>query len=280
VGVLAVLEEFLKRSDQFLTNLAEEKNLNTYFVNSNLAILLLSACYGATMGLYAGGLQIIYSAVKVPILILLSLYLTVPSYYVLYSLLGGKRSLRQTITLLLSGFTIMAIILIAFVPVNLFFIITTPRSSGAHSFTALLNIAIFTLGGFFALIYLIRGARVLYKEPSEEWKPAFLVGSVILAFVGTQLAWVLRPFFNYYEFFIRPLESNFYTAVILLIFRFAGFLGAVLVLGGLGFLALLFLLALLPPKRSRNQTEPPETQTDSMKAQKNGGRRKAEKEET
>jgi hypothetical protein len=91
---------------------------------------------------------------------------------------------------------------------------------------------------------------------------------------------VLRPFFNYYEFFIRPLESNFYTAVILLIFRFAGFLGAVLVLGGLGFLALLFLLALLPPKRSRNQTEPSETQADSMKAQKNGGRRKAEKEET
>ena len=71
MGVLAVLEEFLKRSDQFLTNLAEEKNLNTYFVNSNIAILLLSAAYGATMGLYSGGLQIIYSAVKVPILILI-----------------------------------------------------------------------------------------------------------------------------------------------------------------------------------------------------------------
>ncbi len=279
MGLLAVLEEFLKRSDQFLLNLAEEKNLNTYFVNSNLAILLLSACYGATMGLYSGGLQIVYSAVKVPILILLSLYLTVPSYYVLYSLLGGKRSLRQTVTLLLSGFTIMAIILIAFVPVNLFFIITTPRSSNAHSFTAFLNIAIFTLGGFFALIYLTRGAKVLYKEPSEEWKPAFLVGSVILALVGTQLAWVLRPFFNYYEFFIRPLEGNFYTAVLLLIFRFAGFLGSVVVLGGLGFLALLFLFALLPPKKAQKPPQPPETQADTMKASKNG-RRKAEKEET
>jgi hypothetical protein len=257
VGVLAVLEEFLKRSDQFLANLVEEKNLNTYILNSNLAILLLSAGYGATMGLYSGGLQIIYSAVKVPMLILLSLYLTVPSYYVLYSLLGGKRSLSQTVTLLLSGFTIMAIVLVAFVPVNLFFIITTPRSSDAHSFTALLNIAIFTLGGFFALIYLVKGAKTLYKEPGEEWRPAFLVGSVILAFVGTQLAWVLRPFFNYYEFFIRPLESNFYTAVLSLVFRFAGFTGAIIALGGLGFLGLLFLLAFLPSRKNLKLSQPP-----------------------
>jgi len=250
VGILAVLEEFIKRSDQFLANLAQEKNLKTYFLNSNLAVLLLSAVYGATMGLYSGGLQIVYSAVKVPMLLLISLYVTVPSYYVLYSLLGGKRNSKQTVTLLLSGFTIMATILLAFVPVNLFFIITTPRSSQAHSFTALLNIAIFALGGFFALIYLIRGARTLYKESTEQWKPAFLVGSVILMFVGTQLAWVLRPFFNYYEFFIRPLEGNFYTAVLSLVLRFAGLSGALLVLGGLLILGLLFLLALLPSRRT------------------------------
>jgi len=250
VGILAVLEEFIKRSDQFLANLAQEKNLKTYFLNSNLAVLLLSAVYGATMGLYSGGLQIVYSAVKVPMLLLISLYVTVPSYYVLYSLLGGKRNSKQTVTLLLSGFTIMATILLAFVPVNLFFIITTPRSSQAHSFTALLNIAIFALGGFFALIYLIRGARTLYKESTEQWKPAFLVGSVILMCVGTQLAWVLRPFFNYYEFFIRPLEGNFYTAVLSLVLRFAGLSGALLVLGGLLILGLLFLLALLPSRRT------------------------------
>lgn len=250
MGILAVLEEFIKRSDQFLANLAEEKNLKTYFLNSNLAILLLSAVYGATMRLYSGGLQIVYSAVKVPMLLLISLYVTVPSYYVLYSLLGGKRNLKQTVALLLSGFTIMATILLAFVPVNLFFIITTPKSSEAHSFTALLNIAIFTLGGFFALIYLIKGARTLYKEPAEQWKPAFLVGSVILMFVGTQLAWVLRPFFNYYEFFIRPLESNFYTAVLSLVLRFAGLSGAFIVLSGLVILILLFLLALLPSRKT------------------------------
>ncbi len=97
MGILSVVEEFIKRSDEFLKNLTEEKNLKTYFVNSNLAIFILSAIYGATMGIYAGGLQILYSAIKVPMLLLVSLYLTIPSYYVLYSLLGGKRNLGQTV---------------------------------------------------------------------------------------------------------------------------------------------------------------------------------------
>ena len=249
MGMLAVLEEFIKRSDEFLKNLVEEKNFETYFVNSNLAILCLSAIYGATMGLYAGGLQIFYSAVKVPMLLLISLYLTVPSYYVLYSLLGGKRTLRQTMILLLSGFTIMATVLLAFVPVNLFFILTTTRSVEAHSFTALLNIAIFVLGGFFALIYFIKGAKVLYKESTEKWRPAFIIGSLILMFVGTQLAWVLRPFFNYYQFFIRPLESNFYTAVLTLLVRSAGPTGALVAVAGLVFLGLVFYSELMQSKK-------------------------------
>lgn len=211
-----------------LKNLAEGKNLREYFVQSNLAILVLSAVYGATMGTYVGGLQILYSAVKVPMLLLISLYLAMPTYYVLYTLLGGKRTLGQTVMLLLSGFTIMSTVLLALVPVNLFFIITTTKSSETYAFTVLLNVAVFALIGFFALTYFIKGAKILYRDSSENWQPAFLLGSVILMFVGTQLAWVLRPYFNYYPGFIRPLESNFYTAVLGLIVEFAGITGAFL----------------------------------------------------
>jgi len=245
--IFSILEDFVKRQDRFLKDLTEGKSLKTYFISSNLIILLLPAIYGITMGLYSGGLQILYSALKVPMLLLISLYLTVPSYYVLYSLLGGKRTLVQTVILLLSGFSIMSTVLIAFVPVNLFFMITTSKSASAHDFTALLNIAIFTLGGFFALAYFIRGAKTLYQESSENWKPAFLLGSIILMFVGTQLAWVLRPYFNYYPQFIRPQEGNFYTAVMQLVFRSAGWIGALLaVLFGVFFFGWLFFRVLAP----------------------------------
>jgi hypothetical protein len=240
LGILSVVEEFIKRSDEFFKNLDEEKNLRTYFVNSNLAILVFSAVYGATMGTYAVGLPILFSAIKVPMLLLISLYLTIPSYYLLYSLLGGKRTLSQTTMLLLFSFTIMATVLIALVPVNLFFVITATKSSATYAFMVLLNIAIFTLGGFFALTHFIKGAKVLYQEPSENWKPAFLLGSLILVFVGTQLAWVLRPYFDYYPGFIRPLESNFYTAMLKLTLHFTGWIGVFLV--AIVFIAIVLLL--------------------------------------
>jgi len=250
LGILSVIEEFLKRSDGFFKNLVEEKDLTAYFVNSNLAILVLSAVYGATMGAYAGGLEILFSAIKVPILLLISLYLTVPSYYVLYSLLGGKRTLRQTALLLLFSFTIMATVLLALVPVNLFFVITTTKSSATYAFTVLLNIVIFTLGGFFALTNFIKGAKVLYRESSENWKPAFLLGSLILMIVGTQMAWVLRPYFDYYSGFIRPLKSNFYTAMVQLVSQYIGNVGVSLVAAVLTIIiVLLFFFALTPTRK-------------------------------
>lgn len=215
--VFSVVEEYLKRRQEFINNLIEEKQLKAYFINSNVVIIVLSAVYGTIMGLYAGGLQILYDAVKIPMLLLISLYTTAPSFYVLTSLLGGKRSLSQVIVLLLSCLTVMSTILIALIPVNLFFILTTPNTSSTEPFIILLNVLIFALAGIFALVYLLRGFMALY--PDGEWFLSFIIGGFIFVFVGTQLAWVLRPYFNYRGYFIGPVEKNFYIAVIELIFK-------------------------------------------------------------
>jgi len=216
--IFSVIEEYLKRRQEFIKNLMEEKQLKNYFINSNVTIVVLSAAYGAIMGLYAGGLQILYDALKIPMLLLITLYITAPSFYVLAALIGGKRSFSQVIVLLLSGITVMSTILLALVPVNLFFLLTTGNASySTYAFIVLLNVVIFALAGIFALVYILRGFITLY--PGGEWILSFLVGSFIFIFVGTQLAWVLRPYFHYYEGFIRPPEKNFYVALIELIFR-------------------------------------------------------------
>jgi hypothetical protein len=215
----SVVEEFIKRREEFFKNLIEEKGLKAYFVNSNLAIIVFSGVYGATMGVYPGGLQVFYDAVKVPMLLLFSLYITVPSYYVLSSLFGGKHSFSQIVILLLSSLTVMSTVLLALVPLNLFFILTTANATySSYAFLVILNVAIFTIAGFFALVYLLRGFATMY--PGIGWTPAFFVGSIIFMFVGTQLSWVLRPYFHYYPQFVRPVEKNFYIAMIELIFRF------------------------------------------------------------
>jgi hypothetical protein len=134
----------------------------------------------------------------------------------------------------------MSTVLIALVPINFFFVITTTRTSNTYAFIVLLNIAVFTLAGFFALTNFVKGAEVLYGEASENWKPAFLLGSLILMVVGTQLAWVLRPYFDYYPWFIRPLESNFYTAMAQLISQHIGPEGAYFI----GFLVVVVIVSL------------------------------------
>jgi len=216
--VFSVIEEYLKRRQEFIKNLIEENQLKDYFIHSNVVIIVLSAVYGAFMGLYAGGLQILYDAIKIPILLLISLYITAPSFYVLTSLLGGKRSLSQVVVLLLSSVTVMSTILIALVPVNLFFTLTTPNvTSSTEAFIILLNVLIFALAGTFALVYLLRGFLALY--PGGEWVLSFLIGGFIFILVGTQLAWVLRPYFHYRGYFVGPQEKNFYIAIIELIFK-------------------------------------------------------------
>ncbi|UCG45731.1 MAG: hypothetical protein JSV58_02855 [Candidatus Bathyarchaeota archaeon] len=214
----SVINKFIKHRDDFITNLIKQRNLKDYFINSNLAIITFSAVYGATMGIYPGGIQVLYSALKIPMLLLIALYVTAPSYYVMSSLFGGRHSFSQMVILLLSSLTVMSTVLLALVPINLFFILTTANSTySSYAFLVILNVIIFALAGLFALVYLLRGFLSMY--PGISWTAAFFVGSIIFMFVGTQLAWVLRPYFHYYPQFIRPIEKNFYVAMVELVFN-------------------------------------------------------------
>jgi hypothetical protein len=252
---LTSVESVLKRRGQLFANVHDNRDLTQYFINLQAAIFLFTFIYGASMGLYAGGIQILYSALKIPLLLFITLYISLPTFYILDSLLGGAMSIRQMLTILLAGFTIMATILLAFLPVTLFFLLTTMD----YVFTVLLNISVFGLGGIGALIYFLTGYFAFYRletqpgpqltkvascpsctkpvKPEQAFCPfcgtrimrggdkgfrasslPILIGCAVLVFVGTQLAWILRPYFNFSPFFIRPLGGNFYTALLHLLF--------------------------------------------------------------
>ncbi|MBD3159528.1 MAG: hypothetical protein GF309_12115 [Candidatus Lokiarchaeota archaeon] len=172
------------------------------------------------MGIYAGGIQILYDALKVPMLLLISLYVSLPTFYVLNAILGGDMTFRQVVVLFMISVTAMSTMLVAFMPVTLFFTITTPeRGFASYTFTVMLNVLIFTLAGLTAVVYLLSGFGYIHGE-NKRWIPGVLIGSCVLAFVGTQLAWVLRPYFNLSLRFIRPLSGNFYVAILELLLRY------------------------------------------------------------
>ncbi|MHA1863000.1 MAG: hypothetical protein ACTSWA_04455, partial [Candidatus Thorarchaeota archaeon] len=115
--------------------------------------------------------------------------------------------------------TIMSVMMIAFLPVTLFFTLTTPeRTFAAYGFTVLLNVLFFAISGLTAVSYLLNGFNRIHGE-NKKWVPAMMIGSAVLAFVGTQLAWVLRPYFHVSLAFVAPPEGNFYIALFGLIVR-------------------------------------------------------------
>ena len=213
------LSLFIRDREAVYKNVKNETNLREYAITAILATIISAALYGAVMGLYAGGIQILYDAVKIPLLLLISLFVSLPTFYVLNGILGGELSLRQMAVLFMISMTIMSVMMIAFLPVTLFFTLTTPeRTFTAYGFTVLLNVLFFALSGLTAVSYLLNGFNRIHGE-NKKWVPAMMIGSAVLAFVGTQLAWVLRPYFHVSLAFVAPPEGNFYIALFGLIVR-------------------------------------------------------------
>jgi hypothetical protein len=213
------LSLFIRDREAVYQNIKSGIQLREYVVSAILATMISGALYGAVMGLYAGGIQILFDAIKIPMLLLISLFVSLPTYYVLSGILGGELSLRQMSVLFMISVTVMSIMMIAFLPVTLFFTLTTPeRTFAAYGFTVILNVLFFGISGLTAVSYLLGGFNRIHGE-NRKWVPAMLIGSAVLAFVGTQLAWVLRPYFHESFVFIAPPEGNFYIALFNLIVK-------------------------------------------------------------
>ena len=109
----------------------------------------------------------------------------------------------------------IALILVSFAPIVVFFLITGDN----YAFIKLLHVAIFGLAGFLGMKTILDALKYACEERKVYPKigvTVFRAWLVILAFVGMQLAWNLRPFIGSrsmeFEWF-RQREGNFYTAV-------------------------------------------------------------------
>ncbi len=218
--VLKVAEDLLRKRRAVFASIKSGENLTKFIVNANLCTILFAAIYGATMGVYAGAYHVLYNIIKIPLLLLISLYISIPTYFVLDAFSGGDVGFRQTAAVLLSSFAIMSTVLLAFVPVNLFFILTTPgQGFQTYAFIVLLNVGIFAIAGLAGIAYQAAGLESIHSN--RRWVDGFLIGLLVQVFVGTQLAWVLRPYFDG-GVFLRPLEGNFYISLFRLLARFLG----------------------------------------------------------
>jgi hypothetical protein len=170
-------------------------------------ILVFGAAYGAAMGTYGGGhgirpLQMLYSAIKVPGLLLGSFALSVPSYFVLNSLLGLRQDLAVAARALLAAQAALTIVLCALAPVTMFFY----AGSNDYPWAIVFHALMFTVASIAGQLLLRRLYRPLIARDTRH-RLLLRLWLVIYGFVGIQMGWLLRPFIGHPEMptqFFRP----------------------------------------------------------------------------
>ena len=237
-----------------LTNGRIELPLRPIFIASTALMAFYGACMSTPTLLRLGQspdgwLQLISSAIKLPLLFLLTLLVTLPSLYVFNALVGSRLALQGVLQLMLASLAVMGAVLASLGPIIVFFSLSTT----SHPFMVLLNVVASAVAGVLGLTFLFRTLNRLVfvresgsgsvppaidagtppppppvvdrpsaldkiaEAESEHARSVFKTWVVVFSLVGAQMSWVLRPFIGSptLEFaWFRERESNFFIAVI------------------------------------------------------------------
>jgi len=210
---LAVIETILRNRYHFFVEIRDGVQLQAKMRAMLVSSVIFLALYGAVLGSTHSLWQAMSSAVKLPILFLATVIVCSPTLYFFNVLFGSNQSLTQNVALMLTAITVTAVLLLAFTPIVLFFLLTT----SGYQFFKLLNVGIFTISGWMGVLFLSQGMRIVAaagKQGASARRNVVRLWILLYAFVGSQMAWTLRPFIGApsmkFELF-RQLGGNFYS---------------------------------------------------------------------
>lgn len=222
----SIIERILRDRHTFFLEIREGIELPEKMRAMLISSITFFAIYGAVMGASHSLWQTLSSATKLPILFVATLFVCVPSLYFFSLLFGSNQSLSQNFSVIMTAITVTAVLLLSCAPITLFFLLTAPQ----YQFYKLLNVAIFSVAGLMGIVFLYQGMKVVSnveKEGAATRKWVLIFWMFVYAFVGSQMAWTIRPFIGDpqapFELF-RQLGGNFYTNVLYSIGEILGYL--------------------------------------------------------
>jgi hypothetical protein len=222
---LAVIETILRNRHHFFIEIRDGLGLSEKMRAMLISSIIFLALYGAVLGSTHSLWQALSSAVKLPVLFLATLVVCSPTLYFFNVLFGSNQSLTQNFALILTAITVTSVLVLSFAPIVVFFLLTTSN----YQFFKLLNVAILTITGSVGVMFLSQGMRIVSsagKEGAKARRNVVRLWIVVYGFVGSQMAWTLRPFIGApsmkFELF-RQLGGNFYTNIFASIGEILGF---------------------------------------------------------
>jgi hypothetical protein len=228
---MAIVEQILRNRYRFFAEIRDGVELSDKMRSMLITSIAFLALYGAVLGSTHSLWQALSSAAKLPILFLATLVISSPTLYFFNVLFGSSQSLTQNFALILAAITVTSVLLLSFAPITLFFLLTT----SGYQFFKLLNVVIFGVTGIIGVIFLSQGMAVVGSAGKENGEPGEGAGArravmrfwvIVYAFVGSQMAWTLRPFVGApglkFELF-RQLGGSFYSNIFASLGEILGF---------------------------------------------------------
>jgi hypothetical protein len=170
------------------------------------------------MGAYGGidadrPWQMLYSAVKAPLLLTAAFGLSLPTFFVLNSLLGLRPDFPRVVRALVSAQAALTVVLASLAPITAFAYVSGIGYQPAILFNGLM----FATASLSAQIVLRREYRgLIARNPAH--RGMLRAWLCVYVFVGIQMGWVLRPFIGNpgspVQFFREDSWSNAYLAVL------------------------------------------------------------------
>ncbi len=219
-SLFGLAELLLKDREGLFRLMREHDNLATLLPSLLLLTLAGTVPMGIVMGSYSGGWQVLFAAIKVPLILLATLAICQLPFWTWGKYFRAKLQMGQVAAITLSAMATTSLLLLGLCPA-LWLVV-----GGG---TAKYHVAILTVVGVFLLSGL-GGIRVLFQglmhvvSPSNSKQRQDLiqmawVWMALYAIVGMQVVWILRPFLGHpwakHEavVFFRSLDSNVYQAI-------------------------------------------------------------------
>jgi hypothetical protein len=205
------LEQLVRDTDGFLLSLDQEKTDDLPGLLRALigAVVVGAGLFGAVVGAHRGGMQILACALKIPLLLLITLVVCAPPFVALVRVANLSISARRVIALALGSCARFALVLVGLAP---FIWLMEGWSLGYHR-VILSVVGVCMVAG-------ISAGKLLFAGLARAGNTGARVGFVfvaLFALVGAQTSWIMRPFVvrpqTQHVPFVRALEGDFLEAV-------------------------------------------------------------------
>ena len=207
--------------DRFLAQASSGQSLSPAITQAALVVLFGAAIYGWTFGLWRSPWLALYVAIKLPVLLVLTTSMVLVFNWLLAHIMGSGLGIAQVAALTYRAMAVACLVLVSLSPVSAFLAISCPQPRPyddlSHNLLLLLHVLFVMGAGVYGNRVTLNGLHRL-SRPGTPIKRLHFSWLATNAFVGGQLAWIMRPFLgspNYPVAFLRPdaLEGNFYEFV-------------------------------------------------------------------